>query len=94
MSHEQQAAPEPGRIRQGRVRRRPRYGAFLVTGALVGVVAALGSGLTGPVNPAIGRGPLIGYLGIILGMLGGLVGGAIAVLLDRRPERRPQRRNR
>jgi hypothetical protein len=74
------ADPGPRRLP---VRRAPRYGAFLVTGAVVGVVIAVVSGLSGPSDPSVGRGALVGYLAMALGLLGGLVGGAVAVVLDR-----------
>ncbi len=75
----QPAAPP----RQIRVRRSPRYGGFLVTGGVLGVLVAIVSGLSGSADPAIGRGPLVGYLSIGLGLLGALLGGLVAVLLDR-----------
>ncbi len=75
---EQQRGP----IRQARVRRAPRYGVFLATGALIGLVTALVSGLTGPGDPGVGRGKLVGYLAIGFVLLGALLGGLVAVSIE------------
>jgi hypothetical protein len=71
----------PGRDRL-RVRRSPRYGRFLLTGAAVGVLVALGLSLTGPVEAGSSRGALVGYLALLLGLLGGVLGGLTAVVLE------------
>jgi hypothetical protein len=70
-------------VRQLRVRRAPRYEAFLGVGALVGLVVAVLAGVTGPVDPQVGRVKLIGYLVMGLGLLGALLGGLVAVTLER-----------
>jgi hypothetical protein len=70
-------------VRQLRVRRAPRYEAFLGVGALIGLVVALIAGGTGPVDPQTGRIKLIGYLAMALVLLGGLLGGLVAVTLER-----------
>lgn len=72
-----------GPIRQVRVRRAPRYGVFLATGALLGLVIALVSGLSGPGDPGVGRGKLVGYLAIGFVLLGALLGGLLAVSIER-----------
>jgi hypothetical protein len=73
--------PQPRRLP---VRRAPRYSAFLLTGGVIGVVAAVIVGLAGSGDPGSSRGPLIGYLAVLLGLLGGLAGGVVALVLDRR----------
>ena len=65
-----------------RVHRSPRYGAFLVTGAVVGVALAVISGAIGTGDGSLGAGLLIGYLAIVFDLLGALLGGAIAVLVE------------
>ena len=64
-------------------RRNPRYSAFLLTGAVFGVLTAvvlvLGPG-SGVENPA----RLLAYLVALLGGLGALAGGVVAVLLEGR----------
>lgn len=75
--------PDPASARTARVRRAPRYGVFLGTGGGLGILAAAIGGLSGPGDPSVGRGPLIGYLALMLGLLGALIGGAAAVLVER-----------
>ena len=65
------------------VHRSPKYGAFLVTGALVGVALAVISGLMGTGDGSMGTGQLIGYLAMVFGLLGALLGGAVAVVIER-----------
>ena len=80
---EPQPDPEPGPVRQLRVRRAPRYSVFVATGAVLGLLIALVSGGTGPVDPQTGRAKLIGYLAMTLVLLGGLAGATVAVALER-----------
>lgn len=81
--------PEPRPVLR-RVHRSPRYGAFLVSGAVVGVALAVISGAIGTGDGSISAGRLIGYLAVVLGLLGALLGGAVAVLIERF-SRRPSR---
>ena len=64
-------------------RRNPRYPAFLVTGAVVGVLAAVVLVL-GPGAGVDDRARLLAYLVALLGGLGALAGGVVAVLLEGR----------
>ncbi len=64
-------------------RRLPRYPAFLVSGAAVGLLAALVLVL-GPGAGVDDRTRLIAYLCALLGGIGALLGGLIAVLIDAR----------
>lgn len=77
------SGPEEQRPILRRVHRSPRYGVFLVTGALVGVALAVISGAIGTGDGSISAGRLIGYLAIVFGLLGALLGGAVAVLIER-----------
>jgi hypothetical protein len=62
--------------------RRPRYVPFLLTGALVGLLATVVLGLSA--GEAVGSTRrLMLYLGILLGGVGTLAGGAVAVWLER-----------
>lgn len=82
-----QREPTPEELRdavRGRRRREPRYVAFLVTGAVVGVVAAALLTFLGEPGQQYTQASLFGYLATILGVLGGLAAGAVAVLLARR----------
>jgi hypothetical protein len=64
-------------------RRNPRYPAFLLTGAVVGLAAAILLVL-GPGADVADRPRLLAYLAALLGGLGALAGGAIAVLIEGR----------
>ena len=66
-----------------RVRRNPRYVAFLGTGAVVGVVA--GIVLTfGPGASVDDKVRLLAYLCALLAGLGALLGGVVALLVEAR----------
>ena len=78
-----QVGAEP-QVRYGRKRRAPRYGSFVVTGALVGVLLGLGLSLTRPATGQFSQNSVIGYVAATLGLLGALLGAGVAVLLDRR----------
>jgi hypothetical protein len=93
--------PDPGPTKSdeivgGRVRRSPRYGAFLVLGALVGVLVALiltlaydGASVPNDGNNVVfSQGQVFGFLALILGSVGALVGGVVALVLDRTVGRR------
>jgi hypothetical protein len=74
----------PGAV-QVRIRRAPRYRAFVIVGAILGLVAgavtsiALGAG-SGAFSPTT----VTGYIGVIGLLLGGLLGAAVAILVERR----------
>jgi hypothetical protein len=62
--------------------RRPRYLPFLVTGALIGLLATVLLAASAGDDVGSTR-RLMLYLGILLGGLGTLAGGAVAVWLER-----------
>ena len=66
-----------------KVRRNPRYVAFLGTGAVVGVVAGIVLAL-GPGASVDDKVRLLAYLCALLAGLGALLGGAVALLLEAR----------
>ena len=67
-----------------RLRRAPRYGAFVLTGLLAAlVVSALVAALATP-SGGYSRLALLGYLAVALGLVGAVLGGLVAVLLERR----------
>jgi hypothetical protein len=84
---ESDAPDERDGVRYGRVRRAPRYGSFVVTGAAVGVVIALVLSLSRPATGQFSQNSVIGYVAATLGLLGALAGAGVAVLLDRRRPR-------
>ena len=84
MSEDQPAPDEQPPVRYGRKRRAPRYGSFVATGAIVGVVLGLALSLTRPASGDFSQNSVIGYVAATLGLLGALLGAGVAVLLDRR----------
>ncbi len=80
----------PTQVRRLRIRRSVNYPAFLLTGAVVGVIVGgllefLGPGGTtetgGAVYTAISS---LSYLAMFFGLVGCLIGGIVALVLDRR----------
>lgn len=71
----------------GAVRRAPRYRAFVLAGALVGLLVAAVVVLVGPAGGELGRGPVLVFVGLTLALVGGLGGALVAALLDRATRR-------
>jgi hypothetical protein len=69
----------------GKVRKTPKFTAFLLTGALAGLLIGFFLSVIGPVDVGYDGSAALGFLGFIGAGLGMLVGGIIAVLLDKRP---------
>jgi hypothetical protein len=92
MSEERPATPAspeerdvpPGAV-QVRIRRAPRYRAFVLAGAVLGLIAGavtsivLGGG-DAPFSPTT----VTGYVGVIGLLIGGLLGAAVAIVIERR----------
>jgi hypothetical protein len=76
--------PEPSAPRYGRPRRAPRYGSFVFTGVVVGVVLAVIVSFGRPATGQFSQNSVIGYVAAIFGLTGALVGAAAAVFFDRR----------
>lgn len=105
---DQQADPRPAGERQsteeraeqrdfGRLRRAPRYGPFMGTGALAGAVLALvvtllsrttssdaGSQAIGGLAPDYSGVQIFLYLALVFAAIGAAVGAVVALLLERR----------
>jgi len=86
----QEEAPEgaPGQDEPSpvpvRLRRAPRYRAFVGTGALLGAIGGIVARLLlGDPGSLFSAGTTTGYLAAIGLLLGGLLGGAVAVLVER-----------
>ena len=75
------AALDPGRYH---LRRAPRFRAFGITGALVGIVLGAVLARTPVAGEQYTGRAVFGYLALILGLLGIAIGLGAAVLLDRR----------
>jgi hypothetical protein len=69
----------------GKVRKAPKFTAFLLTGGLAGLLIGFFLSVIGPVDARYDGSAALGFLGLIGAGLGMLVGGIIAVLLDKRP---------
>ena len=69
----------------GKVRKRPNFTAFLLTGALAGLLIGFFLSVVGPADARYDASAVLGSLGLIFAGLGVLAGGLLAVLLDRRP---------
>ncbi len=98
------AVPDEDELRRvatpAAVRRAPRYRAFVVAGALIGMVVAVTAALvtsagSGVTDASVGVLPFLdgqngvrGVMALTGVVLGGLLGGAVAVVADRRSVRR------
>jgi hypothetical protein len=77
-------AQEPPAPVPVRLRRAPRYRAFVGTGAVLGAIAGIVARLLlGDPASLFSAGTTTGYLAAIGLLLGGLIGGAVAVLVER-----------
>lgn len=79
--------PAPGRP-AGRRARRPRFGAWIGTGAVGGVVVALLLAVAATPAGGYSRNQVALYLALVLGSAGALVLGVAAAFLDARADRR------
>jgi hypothetical protein len=75
---------QPRKQQPRQVGRRPRFSAFLLTGALAGLLIGFLLSARGPADARYDASAALGFLGLIFAGLGALVGGIIAVLLERR----------
>lgn len=80
-------SPEQPQVQLIPVRRRPNLIAFVLTGAVVGIIIAvvIANLSTGDGNYSTLT--TFGYFAVIIGGLGALLGGLIGALLDRRADR-------
>ena len=89
MTTPEQPEPVEGTVRYGRRRRAPRYGSFLVTGAIAGLVLGVILSFSRPSTGQFSANSVVGYVAATLALVGALVGAAVAVLLDRRSGHQP-----
>jgi hypothetical protein len=85
-------ADPPGQVL--RLRRAPRYRAFVLTGVLLGVLIAVVATLSFPVTGDYSLRTVLGYAAAVLALVGGLLGAAAAVLVERGRVTRGRRRGR
>jgi len=77
-----------------RLRRAPRYRAFVLTGVLLGLLIAVVATLSFPVTGDYSLRTVLGYVAAVLALVGGLLGAAVAVLVERGHLTRGRRRGR
>lgn len=79
-------SPAPGRSPQlVPVRRRPNIINFVITGAVIGIIAAVViANLPSDSGDEYSTLTAFGYFAVILGALGAMLGGLIGALFDRR----------
>jgi hypothetical protein len=72
-------------------RRVPRFGRFIMTGAVLGFVAGSAVAVFGPATPSYTPSTAVGFIGLLGAFLGVLVSALVAVGLDRSgsPPRQP-----
>ena len=87
MSDSSPARPDrPEGAVEVRLRRAPRYGPFILTGVVVGVLLGIVVALVGGTDGSDGlsTSSLVRYFAAILGLLGAVAGAAAALLVERR----------
>ena len=67
-----------------KTRKRPNFAAFLISGALIGLLLGFLVSVFGPAASSYDASSPAGFLGLIFAGLGALVAGILAVLLDAR----------
>lgn len=82
-STETQDRHQDGGPQQFAFRRAPRYGAFILTGAVLGVLVAAVLSVAFPNNGDFSARALFGYLAVILALILGLVGALVAIFVER-----------
>jgi hypothetical protein len=65
-------------------RRAPRFGPFVASGVVLGVIVGLVVASFGTVPKGYSLSTVLGFFGTVFALVGGLLGGAAAVLVDRR----------
>lgn len=87
--------PAPEHIETARLRRSPRYGAFLAVGGALGLIVAIiltfafdGTADTSDAGVTYSPGQVFGFLALGCIPVGMAIGIAVALLLDRRLSRR------
>jgi hypothetical protein len=81
---EEQTEDQTAGPRYGRRRRAPRYGSFVFTGVLIGIVLALIVSFSRPATGQFSQNSVVGYVAAIFGLTGALIGAGAAIFFDRR----------
>lgn len=91
-----QAAPESpvaggSAYREVTVRRAPKIVPFMVLGAVLGFLVALVLAYTGPVDPTLTRGSVLGFFTVAFAVPGLLLAALLVLVIDRRSIRKAER---
>ena len=71
-----------------KVRRAPKFGAFIVVGAGIALIATLAVTAQFPTDPNVGFPALVAYFSLFTVPAGAALGALIALVIDRRSSRR------
>ena len=83
--HPPQAPPEQ---REFVVRRAPRIGVFMASGAALGLIAALLVTTCGPQNPEFTFATTFGFFFVLFAVVGAALGSLVWLVLDRRSRKK------
>ena len=73
--------------RQVKVRRAPKFPAFIIVGGGIGAIVTFVLTNLFPVDPNVGFGALFGYFALFGVAAGAVLGALLAIILDRRATR-------
>ncbi len=65
-------------------RRSPKFGAFILTGAVIGFIVGSAIAYYGPDTPTYTTSSGVGFIGLLIAAIGALAGALVAIALDRR----------
>ncbi len=77
--------------REVSVRRAPKIIPFMALGAILGFLAALVVAYTGPVDPTLTRGSVLGFFTVAFAVPGLLLAALLVLVIDRRSIRKAER---
>lgn len=66
------------------IRRAPRMWSFMMTGAVVGVIASVFVTISAPINPSVGFWPTFGFFALFGFVIGLSLGGVVGFVIDAR----------
>ena len=66
------------------IRRAPKMWSFMITGALVGIIASAVVTTAAPIDPTVGLWPTFGFFALFGFVIGLALGGLVGVVIDAR----------
>lgn len=73
---------------QVKIRRAPKFGAFMVVGGVLGFIATLIATSLFPTDPSVGLAASVAYFSLYGVSAGVVIGAVVALILDRRSSKR------